>query len=533
MAQPARAKRAKRPTPIADRRRARKAAREACKAAQRELKTWVPAERKRVAGQIAMLRAAATQQAGKIRAQALEYVQAEREALAQRIKDARKAAKLGACVDRTAGPALRLFGPRPSPEFVAARRGARVLSQGSGRPPRRSSAPPAAKHSTRPPAAVKPPAYRGTFSEGIGGPTEASQAFDTARDAAAWAKQRVAAAKTGQAIVEAHEAHGRYHVTLAYRWDPHKGASRWVGSQAELQRLARGERPWSSIPPGYGRREPAAATKPRKGYSTVPPRHSSAPPPGITTVNRPPLPFPVGTSVVAANGARGVIVGWDSHFIDRVVLRSGRTETYARAHELRPAGAAFKTKPPFVGPTSSGASARRSSAPAAAKKKSSAPPPVGSAPPAARARKPKAPAWDPLRGKPVEETPRVAGAEWGIFPHAEWHGGRKEPEVTGQGYVVRPTLGAGVPYNRMHVLKTFKQRPAAERFADAINSGKTAAPGPYRVYATDFPTYEKARAKALEAARFANHVAIEKRSEKTGQMERVELVPRQPLHDKK
>jgi hypothetical protein len=112
MAQAARAKRAKRPTPIAERRRARKAARETCKAAQRELKTWIPAERKRVAAQIAQLQAQGVQQIGQLRTQLQALAKGERAELAKRIKAARHAAKLGECVDRTAGPVLRYFGPR-------------------------------------------------------------------------------------------------------------------------------------------------------------------------------------------------------------------------------------------------------------------------------------------------------------------------------------------------------------------------------------------------------------------------------------
>jgi hypothetical protein len=112
MAQAARAKRVRKPTPIAERRRARKAARETCKAAQRELKTWIPAERKRVAGQIAQLQAQGVQQIGQLRAQLQALAKGERAELTKRIKAARHAAKLGVCVDRTAGPVLRYFGPK-------------------------------------------------------------------------------------------------------------------------------------------------------------------------------------------------------------------------------------------------------------------------------------------------------------------------------------------------------------------------------------------------------------------------------------
>lgn len=93
-------------SPVTERRRARRAARETCKAEGKRVKVWVPAERKRVAGLIVQLRAAGQQQVAQLRAQTNELVKAERDQLGKRIKDARAAARLGRCVDLTAGPQI-------------------------------------------------------------------------------------------------------------------------------------------------------------------------------------------------------------------------------------------------------------------------------------------------------------------------------------------------------------------------------------------------------------------------------------------
>jgi hypothetical protein len=576
----ARAKRVRKPTPIAERRAARKAARETCKAAQRELKTWIPAERKRVAGQIAQLQAQGVQQIGQLRAQLQVIAKGERAELAKRIKAARAAAKLGECVDRTAGPALRIFGPK-KPEHLKKGSQQRMFS----------SAP--SYHGGKPGAAyrVRGQLFTGEAQalaavlrhlqadeggivvlehyDGHGGYTDGvyygidaagqelqeldpldPHGHQTGKGRAAqlpgfagalaehkfWnaeeKRRQIAATKTANLAREL-ERRGiprdnrpkwggskiliRYGVTqTAKGWAPvveeqgrrtvidgrpadreaaleharteaQSYAARYVGDyDVKIERLPATEIPpapgrsspgqvdhyfvinyqdnssrrtnerragslgeayakaresssssvdhmdavggvlrsevfsprhpppripdpsaesapaarkrASTLPPDYGRRAPTPAKRGRKGYSTMPPSHSSAPPPpakkkssappprvssrppaGITNVNRPPLPFPVGTSVVAENGAHGLIVGWDSHFDDRVVLRSGRTETYARADELRPAGAPFKSKPAFVGPTSSGARSSKPPPPAPPAKHSTRPPPASSA----------------------------------------------------------------------------------------------------------------------------------------------------------
>lgn len=103
-------------SPVTERRRARRAARAQCKAEGRRVKQWVPEERKRVAGLIAQMRAHGQQQIGQLRAQTAELVKLERDRLAKRVKDARAAARLGKCVDLTAGPALHVFGPKRPPK---------------------------------------------------------------------------------------------------------------------------------------------------------------------------------------------------------------------------------------------------------------------------------------------------------------------------------------------------------------------------------------------------------------------------------
>src|SRR5437868_11281039 len=112
MAQAARAKRVRRPTPIAERRRARKAAREQCRAEQKRLKTWIPAERKAAAALVAAMRAQLVQRIADARRDTAEQITRERDQLRQRIGKARAAAKLGHCIDTAAGPALHRFGPR-------------------------------------------------------------------------------------------------------------------------------------------------------------------------------------------------------------------------------------------------------------------------------------------------------------------------------------------------------------------------------------------------------------------------------------
>jgi hypothetical protein len=261
-----------------EKRAARKSARERCKAEAKRLRSWVPEERKRVAGLIVQLRAEGQQAIERLRAQIEERIKHVRDKLAEDIRGARARAKVGECVDMEAGPLVRRFGPRPPPELAAARRGARVLELGSRPPPRRSSHPPA-KRSSRPPA--KHPANRVIVGSKV-------YPCDTQRDAATLAKRLVTeggpngyANGGGIAIVESHEAHGKYHTSFAYRWDPKKGAARWVGSQEELARLARGERPWlSSAPPPRKSSRPPAKRKRSTYYDTTPPsRRSSAPPP--------------------------------------------------------------------------------------------------------------------------------------------------------------------------------------------------------------------------------------------------------------
>lgn len=93
------------------------------------MKAWVPAERKRVAGLIVQMRAHAQQQLAQLRAQTAELVKLERDQLGKRIRDARAAARLGKCVDLTAGPALHVFGPkRPPKGFRPPPRGSRAAN---------------------------------------------------------------------------------------------------------------------------------------------------------------------------------------------------------------------------------------------------------------------------------------------------------------------------------------------------------------------------------------------------------------------
>ncbi len=410
-------------SPVTERRRARRAARELCKAEGKRVKAWVPSERKRVAGLIVQMRAHGQQQLAQLRAQTAEVIKLEREELTKRIKAARAAAKLGKCVDMTAGPQIAMYAYPKKPahlkrggqqrmfssaplhsggklgapfrvrgELIANEKAAHAavlrhlkhdqggivvleLADGAGgyvdgpyyglqgegkaasiyevdpldphghemgraqkhprygsglrsvlpsnRPssPKRSSRPPKNEASqalarsagwkadrnlererkrraakSRVPGAgsrqqyageIAPAAYRVKFGH------EAPQPFATQREAAAWAKQCIEQAQDGAAVVEAHEAHGRYNATLAYRWDPKAHAldvervprgARFVGSAVELQRLARGERPWQSSRP------PAPPSKRgKKGYSTIPPRHSSAPPPAKRS-SAPPKP---------------------------------------------------------------------------------------------------------------------------------------------------------------------------------------------------------------------------------------------------
>ena len=93
-------------SPVTERRRARKAAADKCRAEQRRLKTWIPDERKRVAGVIVQMRAHGRQQVAQLQAQINELIKLERDQLQKRIKKARADAKLGKCVDVAAGPQI-------------------------------------------------------------------------------------------------------------------------------------------------------------------------------------------------------------------------------------------------------------------------------------------------------------------------------------------------------------------------------------------------------------------------------------------
>lgn len=101
---------------VTERRRARRAARDVCKAEGKRVKAWAPAERKRVAGLIVQMRASGQQQVAQLRAQTAELIKLERDQLGKRIRDARAAARLGQCVDLTAGPMLRMYGPKRPPK---------------------------------------------------------------------------------------------------------------------------------------------------------------------------------------------------------------------------------------------------------------------------------------------------------------------------------------------------------------------------------------------------------------------------------
>jgi hypothetical protein len=107
----ARARAAKRPkrerligdTP-AEKRAARKLARELCAGERDKLKHWIPTERARVKAAVAKVRADAKIEIARLNAQLTSDIRRKREETSNRV-----------CVDMMAGPIVRRFGPKRPP----------------------------------------------------------------------------------------------------------------------------------------------------------------------------------------------------------------------------------------------------------------------------------------------------------------------------------------------------------------------------------------------------------------------------------
>lgn len=96
----------------AEKRAARKLARELCAAERDKLKHWIPTERSRVKAAIAKVRADAKVEIARLNAQLTRDIRTKREETSNRV-----------CVDMMAGPIVRRFGPRRPPGSAPKARG--------------------------------------------------------------------------------------------------------------------------------------------------------------------------------------------------------------------------------------------------------------------------------------------------------------------------------------------------------------------------------------------------------------------------
>ena len=338
------------PSPIAERRRARKAARAVCVAEAKRVAKWAPEERKRVAGMIVQMRAHGAQQLAQLRAQTSELIKIERAELGKRIKAARAAARLGQCVDLTAGPALRMFGPRrppkdfrpPPPGSRAANpdaydRRSRELVSEAHEAQRRATA--HAKEVARgfaynPRHPDRPLRRPGSKKAGIRalkpkGKLRAKGKGRSSRPPASAAANGVAAAFLAHEQLTAAEFGQLFALS-----DRELGARLNLTTPAAIA-AARGfwDRNWKPYNlPGFKAKASKAPPPRKRGYSTVPPRHSSAPPAGASARRS---SAPPSVDRFAAGDYRAMLALSDARKAENKARRAAlRANAELRAHLL-------------------------------------------------------------------------------------------------------------------------------------------------------------------------------------------------------
>lgn len=114
------------------------------------------------------------------------------------------------------------------------------------------------------------------------------------------------------------------------------------------------------------------------------------------------------------------------------------------------------------------------------------------------------------RERAADDKAKAKAATWTIYPHAQWSSADQRVIVTGQGYVARPRVGAGVPYSRMEfdVFPVYKSERAATAYADKVNSGAVRVPGPFFVGSKPFALFQDARDEAYKRAYSADRVVV-------------------------